>query len=63
MNDRKCQFCMREVDFLGFRVSADGLSPNVQKTDAVTPIPRPSSVRDFTIFLGDTVWYRRLIPQ
>ena len=54
---------MREVDFCGFRVSADGLSPDVQKIDVVTRIPPPSSVRDVKVFLGATGWYRRFIPQ
>ena len=46
MNARKCQFCMREVDFCGFRVSTDGLSPDVQKIYAVSRIPPPSPVRE-----------------
>ena len=63
MNARECQFCIREVDFYGFRVSAYGLIPDVQKIDAVTRIPPPSSVRDVKVFLGATGWYRRFIPQ
>ena len=63
MNARKCQFCMREVDFCGFHVSTDGLIPDVQKIDAVMRIPPPSSVRDVKVFLGATGWYRRFIPQ
>ena len=63
MNDRKCQFCMREVDFCGFRVSTDGLSPDFQKIDAVTArIPDPSSVGDGKVFLEATGWYCRFIP-
>ena len=46
----------REVDFCGFRASTDGLSPDVQKIDAVTRIPSPSSVRDVKAFLGATVY-------
>ena len=44
-------------------MSTDGLSPDVQKIDAVTRIPPPSSVRDVKVFLGATGWYRRFIPQ
>ena len=54
---------MREVDFCGFGVSTDGMSPDVQKIDAVTRIPPPASVRDVKVFLGATGWYRRFIPQ
>ena len=42
MNARKCQFCRREVDFC-VSTYTDGLSPDVQKIDAVTRIPPPSS--------------------
>ena len=63
MNARKCQFCIREVDFCGFRVSTDVLSPDVQKIDAISRIPPPSSVRDVKVFWKPQVGIVGLFPN
>ena len=40
----KCQFFCDQMDFLGFVVSADGVSPQMSKVDAIRQLVAPSTV-------------------
>ena len=39
----KCRFFMRQVKFLGFMISAEGIQPGKEKLRAVVEFPRPGS--------------------
>ena len=55
----KCVFGMTEVQFLGFDVSSEGISPGVDK---VYNKSRPSNVRDIQSFLGLANFFRNQVP-
>lgn len=59
----KCYFGMTEIVFLGFKINEKGITPNEDKTAAVTHIPYPKSVKEVRQFLGFTSYYRRFIPE
>ena len=59
----KCVFGAESVDFLGHRVTADGISPLPQKVLAIKDFPRPGTVRKLREFLGMVNYYHRFIPQ
>lgn len=59
----KCAFGLKEIDFLGHVVSADGIKPDPKKVTAVTEWPTPKSVREVRGFLGLTGYYRRFIQH
>lgn len=59
----KCVYGAQEVDFLGHRVSADGITPLPQKVVAIRDFPRPATVRKLREFLGMVNFYHRFIPQ
>ncbi len=40
----KCQFFCDQMDFLGFVVSVDGVSPQMSKVDAIRQLVAPSTV-------------------
>ncbi len=52
----------RTIDFLGHRVTADGVSPLPSHVKAVTDFPRPVTVKELQGFLGLINFYRRFIP-
>ena len=54
----KCHILQREVLFLGFLVSAKGISANPDKVRAVSEFPTPSDLRALRAFLGLTSYYR-----
>ena len=47
----KCDFLKDRVDYLGFKVSSEGVHVSPNKVKAVVEWPRPQSVRDVTSFL------------
>ena len=62
VNKGKCVFGVREIDFLGHRVSARGISPLPDKVAAVRRFQRPRSVKSLQRFLGLVNFYRRFLP-
>lgn len=59
----KCVFGQAEVEVLGFNVSKDGISPILSKTQAITALDPPASVREVRMFMGMVNYYRRVIPR
>ena len=59
----KCDFFKREIDYLGHRVSDDGLQVQAAKVEAVEKAGRPTSIQALRSFLGLTGYYRRFIQN
>ena len=57
----KCVFDSHSVEFLGYIVSADGISMAVDKVDAVRSWNAPRNQKGVMSFLGFTNFYRRFI--
>jgi hypothetical protein len=60
---QKCAFGMREVDFLGHVVGADGIKVDPRKTAAVQEWPVPKDVHDVRMFLGLAGYYRKFVSN
>ncbi len=60
---KKCFLVMREVKFLGHRVSKEGVHPTQEKVQAINSWPMPTSVKEVQKFLGVTGWYRKFIKN
>jgi hypothetical protein len=54
----KCQLGQEQVDFLGYTVSAEGLTPRGDKTKAIADYPKPQTVEQLRRFLGMVNFYR-----
>jgi hypothetical protein len=59
----KCEFSVSSTSFLGFIVSADGISMDPAKIQAIREWEAPKSVRDVQCFLGFANFYRRFIHK
>ncbi|KAK7884084.1 hypothetical protein WMY93_027207 [Mugilogobius chulae] len=59
----KCQFCQTKVKYVGHIVSADGISADPAKIEAVTNWPRPYNLKTLRSFLGFCGYYRRFIKS
>ena len=59
----KCDVMRSSVEFLGHRVSADGIEPHPQKISAVTDWPTPETLRELRAFLGLCGYYRRFVDH
>lgn len=57
----KCEFDVKEVEFLGYRIGVNGVSMCQEKVKAITEWPVPKSVHDIQVFLGFANFYRSFI--
>jgi transposase InsO family protein len=57
----KCSLFQRQVEFLGFQLSGDGLEVTKAKCDAVTNWPVPINLSEVRAYLGFCSYYRRMV--
>ncbi len=62
VNGKKCLFGCPEVDFLGHRLTAKGISPFPSRVQAIADFPQPPTAKHLQAFLGLFNFYRRFIP-
>lgn len=58
INLSKCLFGQAEIDFLGYRVTSEGIRPLEDKVKAVSEYPKPETVEQLRRFLGMVNFYR-----
>ncbi|KAM7285773.1 uncharacterized protein ISCGN_032658 [Ixodes scapularis] len=59
----KCQLGVTQVDFLGFRVDAEGIHPTPGKTEAIMNAPCPANKTELQAFLGLLNFYHAFLPH
>ena len=63
LNLRKCTFGAEEVEYLGYRISRNGIAPGSEKTEALRNFPPPSNQQEVRRFIGMANYFRGHIPQ
>ena len=62
INIDKCQFGLTTIDFLGHRISAQGVVPLPGKVEAIRHFPKPTTVKGLQEFTGMVNFYHRFVP-
>ena len=57
----KCVFAVKEVEYLGFLVSAEGIRSDPSKVAAIGEMPAPTDASGLKSFLGMIVYFSRFI--
>lgn len=63
INVAKCEFGRDEINFLGHRVSSEGLKPLPGKVEAIKKFPLPTMVKQLKRFLAMLNFYRKFLPN
>ncbi|KAG1471288.1 hypothetical protein G6F57_011442 [Rhizopus arrhizus] len=62
INKKKCSFNRKELTFLGYHISAQGIKPAPNKVNAILSWPVPTNVQQVRQFIGLAQHYRKFIP-
>ena len=59
--ESKCGFFKDSIQYLGHVISAEGISMDASKVDAIFQLPAPCSIEELQIFLGMAGFYRKYV--
>ena len=62
-NPTKCAFAYSEIDYLGFRISAESIKISERKLKAIKAISPPKNVKALQRLLGMFNFWRKFIPR
>ena len=60
---KKCQFFMKELDYLGHRINEEGIKMQAGKVEAIVKYPEPQNLKALRRFLGMIGYYRPFIQD
>ncbi|CAB3381626.1 Hypothetical predicted protein [Cloeon dipterum] len=61
LNIAKCELGVAEIDFLGYKITAEGTKPRNERVDAISKFPRPETCGQLRSFLGMLNFYHRFL--
>ncbi|XP_044315167.1 uncharacterized protein LOC123037605 [Drosophila rhopaloa] len=63
VNAEKCKFFRKELQYLGHRITDQGIGTDAEKVSAIALIKPPANVKELRQYLGVASWYRRFVPD
>ena len=58
----KCKFMLPSVEYLGYHISGEGISPTKEKRRAIVDAPVPEDISQLKSFLGLVNYYAKFLP-
>ena len=62
-SSEKTQLFRKEIDWLGYHISADGITPKQEKTEAILAFKPPTKIKEVRSFLGSVQYLSKFIPR
>ena len=63
VNKEKCKFLVKELEYLGYRISDQGTHPLEKKVSAIRKAPDPENVNQLRAWLGLFNFYAKFLPN
>ena len=63
LNRSKCEMRKKEVEFLGYLISKDGIKPDPKKIEAILKMPEPTNTTELRRILGMVNFLGKYIPH
>ncbi|POM71778.1 Gag/polymerase/env Polyprotein [Phytophthora palmivora] len=63
LNGKKCHILRKEVDYLGYTLSAEGIKPQAKNIQAIQKIVVPRNLNELRRFLGIINYYRDMVTN
>lgn len=63
LNKKKLKLLCKEIPYMGYLVTADGLKPDPEKIEAVCNMPKPSNVKAVRRFCGFVNYLAKFLPR
>ena len=60
---RKCQFFAKEIKFLGYQITKDGMTMNNERVAAIKAMPLPQTKKQVQAFLGMCNYFRIFVAK
>ena len=59
---QKCSFFKKHIQYLGHRISDEGIQPLPEKLESIAKMPTPKNAKQVKQFLGLVGYYRKFVP-
>jgi hypothetical protein len=63
LNPEKCNIGLPEVNYVGHRLTSDGLQPTSERISAITNMKTPGNLQELESFLGMVAYVAKFIPN
>ena len=63
INEQKCQFMKKEVEYLGYLINNEGLKPVPRKMEAITEAQTPQNTTQLRAYLGMLNYYSKFLKN
>jgi hypothetical protein len=61
LNRKKCEFFKKEIEYLGYTCSREGITPNHKQIECVKNYPVPTNPKELGSFIGFASYYRKFV--